>query len=234
MSLFAISDLHLALDPAVDKPMDIFDDAWNNHVDRLKNNWEQIVTDNDTVVIPGDISWGIDLNQSAADLKFIESLPGHKVLLRGNHDYWWSSMAKMQGLYRNIDYVQNDCYEGDNFVICGCRGWALPSRPLKDFTDAENKKIYQRELLRLEMSLKEASQKRDGRTLIVATHFPPLDAQHSTTDFTKLFKQYGVDIAIYGHLHHGHWNEALEGCVDGVKYYLVSLDKLDARPVKIL
>jgi len=234
MSLYAISDLHLALHPSLDKPMDVFNAIWTDHVGKLEKNWRSTVKEADVVLIPGDISWGINLEQAKPDLEFINSLPGTKVLLRGNHDYWWASMAKMRGLYSSIHFIQNDCFETDEYVICGCRGWLLPWNQVKNYSKEESEKIYNRELLRLQMTLTRAKDKADGRPIIAAMHFPPLDKDHYLTEFTKLFKEYGVETVVYGHLHGAKQDNAVEGLFDGITYHFVSLDKLDAKPSLLL
>jgi len=234
MSLFAISDLHLSLADTVDKPMDKFGPEWYDHAERLRVAWTSLVSDNDTVVVPGDISWGIDLEEARPDLAFIDSLPGKKVLLRGNHDYWWTSMKKMRGLFETIDFIQNDSYVGEDFVICGTRGWNLPWNIPKEMTKEENEKIFRRELLRMEMSLKSAEPFRSGKKLIVAMHYPPFDPSHKGTLFTEMFEAYGVEQVLYGHLHGKHREEAVEGRVGKIFYTLVTLDKLDAVPLKII
>ncbi len=234
MSLYAISDLHLSLADAVEKPMDIFGPEWVNHAERLSVAWRALVKPGDTVVVPGDISWGIDLEEAGPDLSFVDSLPGKKLLLRGNHDFWWASMKKMRGLYSTIDFIQNDAYEGDTFVICGTRGWYLPWNIPKKMESEDNEKILRREILRMEMSLKAASSVRNGRKLIVAMHFPPLDQWHTETAFTEMFKEYSVDKVVYGHLHGKHQAESFEGNTGGIEYRLVSLDKLDACPIRIV
>ena len=234
MSLYAISDLHLSFADTVNKPMDVFGPEWENHAERLRIAWTEEISPDDTVVISGDISWGMSLEEAMPDLAFIDSLPGKKVLLRGNHDFWWSSMKKMRGLYPSIGFIQNDAFEGEDFVLCGSRGWYLPWNIPKTAEGEDNEKILRREFLRMEMSLKEARKIREGRKLIAAMHFPPLDAWHTDTLFTELFRDYGVDTVIYGHLHGRHQAEAFEGEVFGTEYRFVSLDKLDARPIKVI
>ena len=150
MKLFAIGDLHLSFDPEVNKPMDIFGDAWLDYTDRLKENWLKIVGKEDTVILPGDLSWGMKLNEAMADLAWIDALPGHKVLVRGNHDLWWSGMTKMRRLFSSVSFIQNDAYDGGDFVLMGSRGWVCPGD--SGFTESEDRKIYERELLRLQMS----------------------------------------------------------------------------------
>ncbi len=234
MKVFAISDLHLAFADTVDKPMDKFGPAWENHAARLSASWSKLVSEDDLVIVPGDISWGMSLEEAKPDLAFVDSLPGKKVMLRGNHDFWWSSMKKMRGLYGSIEFIQNDAVVCGDFVICGSRGWNLPWNVPKEMTAEENEKIYKREILRMEMSLRAALGVRDDRMLIAAVHFPPFDPSHHDTEFTELFKDYGVNKVVYGHLHGKRISEAVEGVFDGIEYRLVSLDKLDAMPCTIV
>jgi len=234
MSLYAISDLHLSFADTIEKPMDVFGPEWENHAERLRAAWIRLVKDEDTVVIPGDISWGMSLEEAKPDLAFIDALPGKKVLLRGNHDYWWASMKKMRGLFKSIEFIQNDAYEGDNFVICGCRGWYFPGTAPKDMTIEESEKIYRRELLRMEMSIEAAKKLGTNKEIIVATHYPPIDKFHVSTEFSNLFDRMGIKKVIYGHLHGKRVETALEGEIDGIYYTLVSLDRLDATPKIII
>ena len=232
MALYTIGDLHLSF--SGDKPMDKFGPEWTDHAERLRRAWFDVVSGDDTVVIPGDISWAMSLEEAKPDLEFIDSLPGKKVLLRGNHDFWWASMKKMRGLYDTIDFIQNDAFESEDFVLCGTRGWYLPWNVPKDMTAEENDRIFRRELLRMEMSLEAAKKVRGDKCLVAAMHFPPLDPSHTGTAVTQLLQLYGVDIAIYGHLHGSHRAEAVEGRVGGINYKYVSLDNLDATPVIIV
>ena len=145
MKIFAISDLHLSFADTVDKPMDKFGPEWTDHARRLKESWFSIVSNEDTVIIPGDISWGMSLEEAMPDLEFIDTLPGRKVLLRGNHDFWWSSMKKMRGLFPTLSFIQNDAVDLGEYVICGTRGWNFPWYVPKDMTPEENEKIYRRD-----------------------------------------------------------------------------------------
>lgn len=234
MSVYAISDLHLSLSDAVDKPMDGFGPEWKDHPQKLRDHWMDTVKASDTIIIPGDISWALDLEDAKADLSFIDSLPGQKILLRGNHDFWWSSMKKMRPLFPSICFIQNDAVECGNFVVCGSRLWSFPWMSHGDYSASESEVIFKRELLRIEMSLQAAAALRDGKKLIAATHFPPLDKGHKGTAVTELYQKYGVDIAIYGHLHGSHWDDAAEGKIGGIEYHLVSLDRLDSMPLRLL
>lgn len=211
--------------------MDVFGGAWEGHDKRLRDVWLRLVEPEDTVIIAGDISWGLRLEQATADLAWLDNLPGTKLLVRGNHDLWWTSMKKMRGLYESVLFIRNDSIEFENFVLCGSRGWICPGEP--DFSEADDRKIYERELLRLEMSL--ASAAACGKQIIAATHFPPMNRKAEPSGFTELYKRFGVNTAVYGHLHgFGAFLTAPEGCIDGIEYRLVSLDRLGAAPLKLL
>jgi len=214
--------------------MDVFDAVWTDHVEKLEYNWKNNIKVDDIVLIPGDISWGINLDQAYPDLQFLDSLPGQKVLIRGNHDYWWASMSKMRGLFKSIEFIQNDCFETNDYVICGSRGWLFPWNKSMNYTKEEMEKIYKREVLRLQMALTCAKDKALERPIIAATHFPPIDHEHYATEFTKLYHEYGVKLAVYGHLHGARQANAIEGNIDGIEYKFVALDKLDANPILLL
>ena len=218
MNIYAIGDLHLSGEPPA-KPMEIFGEHWLGHKEKIKNNWLATVTDGDVVIICGDISWAMGVKNAAEDLAWLAQLPGRKLLLRGNHDYWWSSLAKMQQLYgEHFEFIQNDCTMVDNISICGTRGWVLPSA--ENFS-AEDEKIYKREALRLELSLK-AAQHHNPEQLIVAMHYPPLFAADEHTLFTDLMEKYHVNHCVYGHILGENHVLTFEGEREGVNYKLVS------------
>lgn len=234
MSLYAIADLHLAMDPNIeDKSMDMFGGPWVNHANRLRDIWLRLIDEKDTVLIPGDISWALKLEEVIADFDWLRQLPGKKVIMKGNHDLWWSSRKKMENLFPDFFFLQNNCYEGDNFVLTGSRGWVLPGA--SDFCEDLDKKVYERELLRLKAGLEAAKKCADGRPIIAATHFPPMNEKKETSEITKMFTEYNVMYAVYGHLHgtSGFLN-GFEGVMDGVTYRLVSLDKLEAAPLLVV
>lgn len=231
MRIYVIGDLHLALDPRIDKPMDVFGPAWANHDQRVKENWQAKITDDDLVVLPGDISWGLKIEEAMADFQFIDMLPGKKVIFKGNHDLWWTSLKKMNSLVDSIEFVQNNCYMAGDIGICGTRGWTCPG---SEGFEPSDEKIYKRELLRLEMSLKDAVQK--GATEIIGfLHYPPTNEKKQSSGFTKLFEEYGVKRVFYGHLH-GEDAKRNRDTIsfNGVKYRLVSLDAIDCDPVLIV
>lgn len=239
MSVFAIGDLHLSFDHRVDKPMDIYGGQWINHAQRVKDNWEELVGPEDTVIIPGDNSWGLRLSEAMEDLMWISRLPGQKVLLKGNHDLWWNSISKLSKIQESLHFVQNQCYEGSNFIVCGSRGWTCPGE--SDFT-AKDKKIYERELGRLRLSMEAGKKARErakaeGRqlTLIGALHFPPTNEKLDFSGFTEIFEEYGAGKVIYGHLHGiDAFKNGLQGVKRNIEYILTSCDKLSCRPLKLI
>jgi hypothetical protein len=229
MHIYAIGDLHLSGEPPT-KPMEIFGEHWLGHKDKIKSNWLATVTPEDTVIICGDISWAMGLKNASEDLAWLAQLPGRKLLLRGNHDYWWASLSKMQELYGDsFEFLQNDCLMAGDTAICGTRGWLLPS---SDSFSAEDEKIYKREAIRLELSLK-AAVKLAPRCIIVAMHYPPLFSSEEHTLFTDLLEQYKVNSCVYGHIHGENHVVTFEGERAGVSYKLVSCDTQGFRLTKI-
>jgi len=227
MKLFAISDLHLS--GARPKPMDIFGENWNGHWQKIRENWSRMeIGPEDLVLIPGDISWAMQLEAAQIDLDEIGQLPGHKVVTRGNHDYWWSSLTKVRSVLPEKLYaLQNDAMRFGSTVVCGSRGWICPGG--MDYKP-EDEKIYKREVLRMELSLKGAK-KQEGDLLIVMIHYPPFNEKQERSGFMELFEQYGVDQVIYGHLHGRSCRFAFEKELCGIQYRLVSCDHLQFCPV---
>lgn len=230
MSIYAIGDLHLSMDPKIDKPMDIYGGIWVDHARKVKENCEKKITDNDTLIIAGDISWALKLPDAMADLEWISNLPGKKVCFKGNHDLWWSGIKKLNTLFDDITFMQNDVYMVEKIAICGTRGWICPGT---DGFDASDEKIYKRELLRLEASLK-AAIAADAQEIIGVMHYSPTNDKKQLSGFTDLFEKYGVKEVVFGHLH-GHDAERNKEPfnLNGVTYRLVSLDGIDADPVKL-
>lgn len=211
--------------------MDVFGENWTNYDKKIAKSWLENVTEDDTVIIPGDISWAIRLSEAAIDLKWIDELPGKKILLRGNHDYWWSSLAKMSEMFESINFLQNNFYTYNEYAICGTRGWNCPSET--NFS-ADDEKIYKRELLRLKLSL-DAAKAQGHDKIIVMTHYPPTNDKKEPSGFTEIFEEYGVEKVIYGHLHtRASFGASIQGDVSGVEYHLVSCDYLDFNIKKIL
>lgn len=227
MALFALADLHLG--EAVDKPMDIFGAAWTRHPDQIQTAWRELVGSEDTVLIPGDISWAMSLEDARPDLDWIAALPGRKILLRGNHDYWWSSIGRLrQTLDASVTALQNDAFAVEQWAVCGSRGWLLPSHP--KFTAADDV-VYRREAQRLRMSLDAAA--RLGTPKVAMMHYPPTDYSATDTLYTDLLEAYEVKLCVYGHLHGAASRFAFTGEKGGVRYQLVSSDYLGFRPARL-
>lgn len=240
MAIYAISDLHLAL--SVDKPMDIFGTRWQGYMEKLKTEWEQTVSEDDYVVIPGDVSWATYTGDSVADFRFIDALPGRKIISKGNHDYWWTTLSKLnlflaENNFSSIQFMHNNSFRIDNAVLCGTRGWNCPG---DDGFGAEDMKIYKRELQRLELSLKSAAVQRDcaldenSAPLVAALHFPPFNSKKEPGEFVDILVRYHVDICIYGHLHGEGAKNAVQGIVKGVDFRMVSADYLGFKPMSLL
>lgn len=228
MSLWAISDLHLAF--TTDKPMDVFGENWLKHEEKIKENWLKKIREEDTVLIAGDISWSMNIEEGFEDLNWIHKLPGRKILIKGNHDYWWSSIKKLNNLYEDLNFIQNNAFSYSDYAICGTRGWTLPYG--SSFTD-HDKKIFKRECIRLKLSLDEGK-KQGFSKFIVMTHYPPLYKGTEDTEFINILKEYSVEKVIYGHLHGPSLKNAFEGHRDGIQYIMTSSDYLDFYPKKIL
>lgn len=228
MSLYAIADLHLSL--SVNKPMNIFE-GWDDYVERLTENWQKTVSPEDTVVVPGDISWAMNLSEAKADFEYINKLNGHKVILKGNHDYWWNSMKKMQNFldvngFDTITILHNSYYPYGEYGICGTRGWINePGVP----ADA---KIIAREAGRLEASVLSAVN--DGKTPLVFLHYPPVYAGDCNREILDVMVKYGVKTCFYGHLHGKAHRIAVCGEHDGINYQLVSGDFVQFCPKLVM
>lgn len=229
MALYTISDLHLGFN--VEKPMDIFGDKWKDHCEKIKNNWLDKITEEDTVLIAGDISWSMKSEDSKYDLDWINELPGRKIISKGNHDYWWSSISKLNAMYENTKFLQNNFYTYEDYAICGTRGWMCPG---SDKFTSKDEKIYAREQIRLKLSLQEA--KKNGfEKIIVMLHYPPTNDKFEESEFIKIIKEYEVEKVIYGHLHGPSlYGNLLDGYRDGTEYILTSADYLNFDPKRIL
>lgn len=226
MRIFAIGDLHLSF--SCDKPMEVFGPQWENHVARLEASWQQSVGGDDLVLIPGDISWAMHLADAAEDLSFIGRLNGTKLLLRGNHDYWWNSITQVRkALPPNVYAIQNDAKRFGDYVIGGTRLWTPPNPQ----STAEDAKIYARELARLELSL---SAMPDDCEKIIMVHFPPFDEHHAPSPATELFERYGVRHVIYAHLHGKAHRLAFSGEKNGVNYIFAAADYLQFQPISVV
>lgn len=224
--IFAIADLHF--DFSKKKPMDIFGNNWTNHEEKIIKEWEKNVSDDDLVLLPGDISWGLKLDEGALDLERIDRLPGKKIISKGNHDYWWSSISKMNLLnFKTIEFLHNNSYEYGEYSICGTRGWA--SRDSNEFSN-KDEVIYLRELNRLKNSL---NMKKKEKT-IVMIHYPPYNQDFSPNEFTELLSEYKVETCLYGHLHGPGHKYVFNGELLGVNIKCVASDYINFRLERII
>ncbi len=226
MNLFTLSDLHLSL--RTDKPMDVFK-GWENYIERIETNWKKLVNNDDTVVLGGDISWAISLEQAKPDFEFIHSLPGKKIILKGNHDFWWSTVTKIndflnQNNFDSIKILHNNCYSDGNIAVCGTRGW------LYDAAGEKEKKILMRECGRLEKSIASAVEK--GVRPIVFLHYPPVYGEFVSDEIINVLKKYNIKSVYYGHIH----GSAVVNTVNtynDIRLNLTSCDLVNFTPVFI-
>ncbi len=230
MKIFAISDLHLSL--ACDKPMDVFGGRWENYIQKIVDNWKEKVSDDDLVLIAGDISWAMKIEEVYDDLNWIDNLPGKKIIIKGNHEYWWKSISAVrQILPKSIMAIQNDAIKIGQYIFCGTRGWTVPEVG-KDFSD-QDLKLYKREIERLKLTLMFANNLKEENDKVVAMiHFPPFNSEKEDSEFTKLFEEAGVDRVVFGHLH-GYTNCPLVYDKNGVRYHFTSCDHINNDPVLI-
>lgn len=230
MSIFVIADLHLSF--RVHKPMDIFGDNWTGHEEKIRKDWIEKVKEKDLVVLPGDFSWETYLEDTKLDFDYLNSLPGKKLMLKGNHDYWWTTVTNMRKFlnendFENIDFLYNNSYEFENKILCGTRGWSIAD-------EETDEKLINRELIRLELSLQDGVNKfGNNKEIIVFMHYPPLTKNYMKTEYTELMKKYNIKRCYYGHLHANSIQDAIEGNAEGIEYKLVSSDGLDFKLLKI-
>lgn len=211
--------------------MDIFGPGWDNHPQKLRDNWNQVVTADDLTIVAGDISWAMQLSEAEQDLVWLSELNGTKLLIRGNHDYWWSSIGKVrQALPSGLYALQNDHLVWGRRAVCGTRGWICPGE--EGFNSDQDEKIYRRELLRLQISL-ESARKCGFTEIIVALHFPPYNRQGQPSGFTELLEQYRVSTCVFGHIHDQGRERIFQGRRCDVTYCFVAADGVDFTPVLI-
>ena len=228
MALFAIGDLHLCL--GAPKPMDVFGGAWVGYMEKLQEGLS-VIGPEDTTVLLGDLSWSLDLEQAKADFSWMnQHIPGRKIILKGNHDYWWSTAAKFQKFcqengFSQMHLLNNNCYEYENWAICGTRGWFFE----EDRSGEHDEKIFKRELLRLEASLQGAGE----REKLVFLHYPPRYRGYTCPEILELLRRYGVRRCFYGHLHGGSHKLAIEGLWDGTEFRLTAADYLNFAPYMV-
>ena len=224
MALYVIGDTHLSL--GTSKPMDVFGGAWEGYVDKLTEGFS-VLTEEDTLVLAGDISWGMSLEEAAPDFAWLDAWPGRKILLKGNHDYWWTTVAKMERFFtergfRSLSILHNCCHLYGDVALCGTRGWF--------YEEQGSQKVFLRELQRLETSLKAAG----DREKLCFLHYPPFYTGYTCQPILDLLAQYGVRLCCYGHLHGGSHRLAIQGDRAGIEYRMVSADYLKFRPMRLL
>ncbi len=223
MSIFVIADLHLSF--GVEKPMDVFA-GWQDHWQRIEKNWRRLVKEEDTVIIPGDISWGLTLDEALPDFRFIHNLPGKKIISKGNHDYWWQTAKKLQEFldkngFDSIRFLHNNSFEVENYIICGTRGWIFENGQQQD------EKVILREAGRLKASLDYI---KSDKEKIVFLHYPTIYQEQRANHIINTLKEYNIKRCFYGHLHGKTINYAFNGVSDGIKYKLISRDAIDFCP----
>ena len=234
MTIYTIGDLHLSF--RENKPMDIFGENWANHEQKIKEDWLKKVKEEDLVVLPGDFSWATYLKDTDLDFEYINNLPGKKLLLKGNHDYWWTTLNKLRTFveeekFSNIDFIYNNAYEFENKIIVGTRGWSFGE-------SEEDKKIAKREAMRLELSINEGKKLYgEEKEVIAFMHYPPIINSHiaknEPSDYVRVMQKYGIKKCFYGHLHSTSIQEAVDGNYFGIEFKLVSADGVDFKLVKI-
>lgn len=231
MKIFSVSDLHLS--GVCQKPMDVFGAGWENHLSKIKSDWQEKVSDGDIVLICGDTSWGTALEEGLYDLNSLKDLKGKKVFIRGNHDFWWNGITKLRESApdESFYFLQNDCVKFGNVVICGSRGWTCPGSA--DYTE-HDQKLYLREAERFRLCFRQSEKvMQEGDTLLVMIHYPPFSVKCPDSLFTGMFEEKGVSKVIFGHIH-GEMYFPLKTEKKGIEYYLTSCDKTNFKLVRIL
>ncbi len=237
MSIFAIADLHLSTLTSTNKSMEVFGKRWADYIGRLKSNWIKLVTDSDTVIIPGDISWALTLDEAESDLKFLDSLPGKKILGKGNHDFWWSTMKKHSAFFENknintISFLFNNAYETEDFIIAGTRGWYHDEDASTMPNDADFEKLTKRETQRLKMSLDaaiEIKKSSPDKEILVFMHFPPFWNGVESESIVNMLCEYNIKRVYYGHIH-GSYSIPPVTEHKGIKMHIISADYLEFIP----
>ena len=243
MSLYVISDLHLSTNENTGKSMEVFGPRWQNYISRLERNWHAVITDDDTVVIAGDISWAMTMEEALPDLKFIDSLPGRKIIGKGNHDFWWSTVSKMRKFFEQnsittIDILYNNAIETDEFIICGSRGWFNDESKQNTVgnTEPDYEKIVNREAMRLKMSLEEGTkikkETESDKELLAFLHFPPVYADFICREIINVLHEYDIKNCFYGHVHGNYFMpRTLE--FEGIDFIMTASDFLSFAPMPI-
>lgn len=235
MSVFVMADLHLATANS-QKSMEVFGPRWKNYIEKIRTNWSAVVTDDDTVVVPGDISWGLTASDALADLLWLEALPGKKILMKGNHDFWWTTASKLGALFEangigSISLLNNNAIEVENFILAGSRGWFTDKSMQNTNESVDYEKIVNRETIRLGLSLEAASKLSDstGKEMVVFLHFPPVWSDFVCQPIIELLGKYGVKRCYFGHIH-GNYSQPDSFVYENIKFSLISADFLDFIP----
>ena len=235
MSIYVIADLHLDT-KSNQKSMEVFGNRWKDYVNKIKNNWIRLVSPHDTVIIPGDISWALNLESSLEDLAWIDSLPGKKILMKGNHDFWWSTASKMHTFFcenciKTIDILNNNAFEIENYIIAGSRGWFTDRGMQNASQEVDYEKIVNREVIRLRMSLECAKklQTNSGKEILVFLHFPPIWGEFRCEEILSLLHEYGIKRCFFGHIH-SNYTVPSTFYDQGIQFQLISADYLDFIP----
>ena len=237
MSLYVIADLHLSTLDSTNKSMEVFGRRWDGYMTRIKNNWERLVTDEDTVVIPGDVSWALSLDEAVSDLKFIDSLPGKKILGKGNHDFWWCTMKKHEELFKKheintISFLFNNAHETDEYIIAGTRGWYQDEDAKNAPDNADFDKLVNREAQRLRTSLNSAVKLKESspeKEIVVFMHFPPYWSGKACDDLMDVLKEFQIKRVYFGHIH-GNYSEPPSFTYDGIEMHIISADYIQFIP----
>ncbi|MBO4412723.1 MAG: metallophosphoesterase [Clostridia bacterium] len=237
MKIYSISDLHLSINNP--KPMDIFGGPWDNYIEDIVLDWKNKVKEEDIVLIAGDISWAMQTKDAKPDLDFIASLPGKKIIIRGNHDYWWKSITAVRNMCEDGLYaLQNDFVRIGEYIFTGTRGWQVPEH--EQLKTSEDEKLLNREYIRLELSLASAKQEQEKLKaqgeevkIISLIHYPPFNSKRNKNKFTELFEKYGVLAVVYGHIHGKTSRSVLLTEINDIKYYLTSCDQINNKLVEI-
>lgn len=238
MAVFAIADLHLPGNEGRNKSMEIFGRRWIGGVEKLVNNWNAIIKPSDTVILPGDISWAMTLEEAQEDFKMLNELPGTKIIGKGNHDFWWATASKMyrffeENKFDTLKILYNNSYVVEDCIICGSRGWFSEETNQKTVGDVNWTKIVDRETLRLKMSLESVSSEFPQLPKIVFLHFPPIWNSSACTDILKLMQDHSVKQCFYGHIH-GVYSSDVNFEYEGIRFEMISADYLDFCPRKII
>ena len=230
MKVYSISDLHLSINS--NKPMDIFGPVWENSFNKIVSSWNEKVTEDDIVVLCGDLSWAMKLEDALEDIKLLDTLKGKKIILKGNHDYWWQSITGLRSvLPQNFYAIQNDALKIGNYIFCGTRGWVIPEKKLNT---EENVKIYKREVERLKLSLSAMEKLREENDKVICLmHFPPFNSNEEESEFTKLIEQYKIDKVVFGHIHGNKLGYKNKTVINNIEYFLTSCDLTNNNLIEI-